>query len=241
MRSDDTGAPADEVAEEVARDVPHPESGTDPSSVADDAATGAAERAAAGSDGGAEVRHGSDPVADPAAADPAPDPAPDVESVAAADPRSRGELLGDLILAEEKRDEYLDDLRRSHADFENYRRRVMRDGAIQREAGKADVISSLLEVLDDLDRTRDAAEKSPEADLTKGVELVANKLRSTLEGVGVQRVDEVGVPFDPNIHEAVQQRDADGELDQPVVAEVLRAGYRLGDRVLRPTMVVVEQ
>ncbi len=165
----------------------------------------------------------------------------DLETVAAADPRSRTELIGELLTAEGKRDEYLDDLRRSHADFENYRRRVMRDGAVQRETGKAEVVSAILEVLDDLDRTLQAAEGSDDTDLAKGVELVASKLRSNLEGIGLERVDEVGVTFDPNVHEAVQQVEADEDVDEPRVSEVLRAGYRLGDRTLRASMVVVEQ
>jgi molecular chaperone GrpE len=166
---------------------------------------------------------------------------PDLETVAAADPRSRTELIGELLAAEAKRDEYLDDLRRSHADFENYRRRVMRDGAVQRDAGKAEVVTAILDVLDDLDRTLQAADDSADTDLAKGVELVASKLRSNLEGIGLERVDEVGVVFDPNVHEAVQQVEAEGEVDEPRVSQVLRAGYRLGDRTLRASMVVVEQ
>ncbi len=169
------------------------------------------------------------------------DGADDIEAIAAADPRSKAELLTELITAEHKRDEYLDDLRRSHADFENYRRRVMRDGAAQREAGKADVAGGLLEVLDDLDRTLQAAADSDDADLAKGIDLVASKLVRALTDAGLSRIDEVGVVFDPNVHEAVSQQPADEPVDEPVVAEVFRPGYRLGDRVLRAAMVVVAQ
>jgi molecular chaperone GrpE len=192
-------------------------------------------------------------------ADPAPEPAAeaiepdggvdvpdesgvdDIEAIAASDPRSKAELLTELITAEHKRDEYLDDLRRSHADFENYRRRVMRDGAAQREAGKADVAGGLLDVLDDLDRTLQAASGSDDTDLAKGIELVASKLVHALTESGLSRIDEVGVTFDPNVHEAVSQQPAEEPVEEPVVAEVFRPGYRLGDRVLRAAMVVVAQ
>ena len=165
----------------------------------------------------------------------------DLEAVAAADPRTRGELLAELATAEHKRDEYLDDLRRSHAEFENYRRRVMREGAAQREAGKVEVIESLLETLDDLDRTLDAAEESSDEHLAKGVKLVASKLIEALAGLGLERIDAVEVVFDPTVHEAVQQRPAEQDRDDATVVQVLRPGYRLGERVLRAAMVVVEQ
>lgn len=165
----------------------------------------------------------------------------DLHALAEADPRSKAELLGELVVAENKRDEYLDDLRRSHADFENYRRRILREGAAQRDAGKADLAGPLLEVLDDLDRTLAAADGSSDQDLAKGVTLVASKFITTLTRVGLERVDATGVSFDPNVHEAVQQQPADEPTDDPVVVQVLRPGYRLGERTLRPAMVVVEQ
>jgi molecular chaperone GrpE len=180
----------------------------------------------------------------------------DLEARAEADPRSRAELLSELDQVEAQRDEYLDDLRRAHADFENYRKRVARDGAVQREQGRADVVSALLDALDDLDRIVAAAEVLDAPSLTvdigavaSGVRVVAEKAQRTLAGLGVERVEAVGVPFDPTVHDAVQQvaaeRDgtggADGLSEGPVVHEVLRPGYRLPDRVLRPAMVVVAQ
>jgi molecular chaperone GrpE len=157
------------------------------------------------------------------------------------DPRSQDELLAELFEAESRRDEYLDDLRRARAEFENFRKRTMREGGLQREAGKAEVATSLLEVLDDLDRTLEAADASSDETLAKGVTLVADKLVRSLRAQGLEQVAETGVPFDPNVHEAVQQRSADEPRDEPVVAEVLRPGYRIGERVLRAAMVVVEQ
>jgi molecular chaperone GrpE len=157
------------------------------------------------------------------------------------DPRSREELLEALHTTEAARDEYLDDVRRARAEFENFRRRTMREGASQREAGKAEVLEGMLEVLDDVDRTLEAAAASQDEHLAKGVEMVVEKLVRSLRAAGLERVDATGEPFDPNQHEAVQQVEGDGSHEEPVVAQVLRPGYRLGERVLRAAMVVVEQ
>jgi molecular chaperone GrpE len=162
-----------------------------------------------------------------------------LEARAEADPRSRAELIAAIDEVELQRDEYLDDLRRAHADFENYRKRVARDGVVQREHGRADVVSALLDVLDDLDRTiaADTVAGTPAAD---AVQVVADKARRALEGVGVVRIDAAGVTFDPNVHDAVQQVEDEG-AEEPTVSEVLRPGYLLGERVLRAAMVVVAQ
>jgi molecular chaperone GrpE len=163
----------------------------------------------------------------------------DLVAAAHADPRSRAELLSELLDAEARRDEYLDDLRRSHAELENYRKRVVRDSALQRDLGRIDVVSALFEVLDDLDLTRQAASGSSDEALAKGVDLVADKLANALGSVGLERIDATEVGFDPTIHEAVQQVPADGPADEPAVVQVLRPGYRLGERTLRAAMVVV--
>jgi molecular chaperone GrpE len=177
-----------------------------------------------------------------------PEPMPtDLETRAEADPRSRTELIAELEQVEAQRDEYLDDLRRSLADFENYRKRVARDGVVQREHGRADVVSGLLDVLDDLDRIVAAADTidasgldSDAAAIASGIRVVAEKAQRALGTLGVQRVADTDVPFDPTVHDAVQQVAVEG-VSGPTVHEVLRAGYRLPDRVLRPAMVVVAQ
>lgn len=163
----------------------------------------------------------------------------DLVAAAHADPRSRAELLSELLDAEARRDEYLDDLRRSHAELENFRKRVVRDSAVQRELGRIDVVSALFESLDDLDLTRQAASGSSDESLAKGVGLVADKLTNALGSVGLERIDATEVSFDPTIHEAVQQVPTDEPVDEPVVVQVLRPGYRLGERTLRAAMVVV--
>ena len=174
----------------------------------------------------------------------------DLEARAAADPRSRPELLAELDAVEANRDEYLDDLRRSLADFENYRKRVARDGAAQRELGRADVVGALLDALDDLEREVAAGAGTETVALSSGVSAVIAKTQRAFAALGVERVDATGVPFDPNVHDAVQQIELDAVGDGltdgvatrgPVVHEVLRPGYRMPDRVLRAAMVVVAQ
>ena len=177
----------------------------------------------------------------PAESDAPPQEGAAEQQAAPEDPRTREELLAALVEAEQQRDDYLDGAQRARAEFENYRRRTMREGASQRDAGKAELAEGLLEVLDDLDRTLDAAESSDDESLARGVQLVAEKLVRSLRASGLERIDATGVAFDPNLHEAVQQTEADEPREQPAVAQVLRPGYLLGDRVLRAAMVVVEQ
>ena len=140
--------------------------------------------------------------------------------------------------AEQQRDEYLADLQRLKAEFDNFRRRTMREGAAQRDAGAAVILRSLLDVVDDFELAVLATETTDDVErLRRGVELVYGKLVDVLRAAGVERVADSGVPFDPTLHDAVHSED--GEADTPVVTEVLRAGYRMGDRVLRPAMVKV--
>ena len=127
------------------------------------------------------------------------------------------------------------DLQRVQADFANYRKRALRDQQLIADRAKAGVIAQLLGVLDDLDRARS------HGDLESGpLKSVADKLVTALEGLGLSGFGAEGDEFDPALHEAVQHESAD--VTGPtvtVLASVLRRGYRIGDRVLRPAMVVV--
>jgi molecular chaperone GrpE len=187
----------------------------------------------------ADDAHASDVPASEAADSGTALPDVDLEARAVSDPRSRVELVSDLEAMEQQRDEYLDGMLRAHADFENYRKRVTRDGAVQREHGRTDVVLALLEVLDDVDRIVVAV---PDADDPVGaaVRLVAEKAQRALAGLGVERIDTAGVAFDPTVHDAVQQVEVAGD-SAAGVHQILRPGYRLGDRVLRAAMVVVAQ
>lgn len=151
--------------------------------------------------------------------------------------------LDPLEQAVKERDEYLDDLRRQRAEFENYRKRVAYDATVQRTAGRNDTVSALLEFADDLDRLTAAAadETSGRDDLARAVELLESKWRHALRSLQVERIEATGVPFDPTEHDAVSQIPADSPVEEPIVSEIMRVGYRSNDRVLRPAMVVVAQ
>ncbi|WP_431234833.1 nucleotide exchange factor GrpE [Mycolicibacterium psychrotolerans] len=123
------------------------------------------------------------------------------------------------------------DLQRVQADFANYRKRALRDQQVAGERAKAAVVSQLLTVLDDLDRARS------HGDLETGpLKSVADKLTAALAGLGLTAFGAEGDEFDPSLHEAVQH---EGEGSKPVLGNVMRQGYRLGDQVLRHALVGV--
>jgi molecular chaperone GrpE len=149
------------------------------------------------------------------------------------------EELDELATVQRERDEYLDTLRRVQADFENYRKRMLREQTALVERATQGLVEQLLPVLDSLESavaSLDAAGNDELANVRKGLELVHTEMLGVLEKAGLSRIDAEGKPFDPNEHEAVMQDDGDGE---PVVSEVVRTGYRLKGRVLRPAMVRV--
>lgn len=145
--------------------------------------------------------------------------------------------------AERERDEYLDALRRERAEFENFRRRTSKERVDALDRGAELIVAGLLSVLDSFGLALDAAAQSDDEQLAKGVQLVHTQLLSTLEQAGLSQVEGVGATFDPTIHEAMLQVDAvealGHEVDDAVVVEVLRPGYRFKGRVLRPASVKV--
>ena len=158
-----------------------------------------------------------------------------------ADPRSPEELRAALDEAERASQEYLDHLRRERAEFENYRRRSAKAQADAKTLGAEQMVNGLLPVLDNFAYVLEAAEESSDETLCKGVEMVHAELLRTLGESGLERIDATGVPFDPTMHEAVSQVSAPEPTEEPVVHEVMRAGYRFSERVLRPASVVVAQ
>lgn len=131
----------------------------------------------------------------------------------------------------DKAGELLADLQRVQADFANYRKRALRDQQLTADRAKAGVMAQLLPILDDLDRARS------HGDLDSGpLKAVADKLVSTLEGLGLTPYGEEGDEFDPALHEAVQH---EGEGTHPVVGTVMRRGYKVGDQVVRHALVGV--
>jgi molecular chaperone GrpE len=141
-----------------------------------------------------------------------------------------------LAALEAERDEYLNDLKRVAAEFENYRKRVTRDQASLVARAHERLVKELLPVLDDLERALEAATQHEEAKLEEGVQLVHRELTQILEKEGLVEIETNG-HFDPHVHEALLSQPSDAE--EGSVIEVLQKGYRLGDRVLRPARVVI--
>jgi len=146
---------------------------------------------------------------------------------------------GELEQARVQAAEYLDHLQRLKAEFDNYRKRVLKEQTRAVELAAEPLVRSLLEVLDEFDLALMAAERRPEFDqFLHGVELVYAKLLDLLRSEGLERIDARGKPFDPERHEALMQSGDDQE-GEPRVADVLRQGYTLKGRVIRPAGVKV--
>jgi molecular chaperone GrpE len=145
------------------------------------------------------------------------------------------ELVDEAPEATDAERELREAAQRVQADFENYRKRVMREQTALVERATEGLVAQLLPVLDSFELALgilgDAEEK-----VRKGVELVYAELLGVLERAGLERIETDGAPFDPNVHEAVLSEDGDGD---PVVSETMRGGYRLKGKVLRPAMVKV--
>ena len=154
-----------------------------------------------------------------------------------ADPVGQGD---DAASARAETAQYREHLQRLQAEFENYRKRVLREQTQAVDLAARPVIARLLEVLDDFDLALMHAQDRPDFDrFLHGVELVYAKLVDTLRAEGLERIEAQGKPFDPELHEALMQTGS-GDGD-PVVADVLRPGYTLKGRVLRPAGVRVER
>jgi molecular chaperone GrpE len=148
-------------------------------------------------------------------------------------------LEGRLAEAEAKRDEYLDLAQRVQADFENYRKRAVREQERLVAHAHERLVRELLPILDDLERTLEAAERHEEAALVDGVKLVERSLRAALQKEGLVEIATDG-PFDPHVHEAMLTQPGQG-AESGAVLDVLQRGYRVGDKVVRPARVIVAE
>jgi molecular chaperone GrpE len=155
---------------------------------------------------------------------------PDTVTGEAGTPEDLEERLAE---AEAKASENWNMYLRALADLENFRRRTARDLAFHIRSGKKDMILKLLTVVDDMERAL-GAEADYEA-LREGVEMITRKLLDILSAEGVKPIEAVGLPFDPNFHEAVVVCD-DRDVDIDTVVEEFRRGYTYEDEVIRATM-----
>lgn len=148
-------------------------------------------------------------------------------------------VADELAVVTRERDEYLDHLRRLKAEWDNYRKRVQRDNEELRLRAAETVVESLLPVMDNMSRALDAGDKHEEGQLLAGLNLVADQLRGTLAGHGLEEIEvEPGTMFDPEYHEAIVAQASD-EFDEGTVTQVLERGYLLHGKLLRPAKVIV--
>jgi len=144
----------------------------------------------------------------------------------------------ELDAAKRQSAEYLDHLQRLKAEFDNYRKRVIKEQTRAMEMAAEPFVRKLLEVLDEFDLALMAAERTPDFEkFLHGVELVYAKLLDILRSEGLERIEAEGKPFDPERHEALMQ--SGGLEGEPFVADVLRPGYAMKGRVIRPAGVKV--
>ncbi|SFN87149.1 molecular chaperone GrpE [Bizionia echini] len=140
-------------------------------------------------------------------------------------------------LAHEK-DKFL----RLFAEFENYKRRTAKERSDLFKTASQDVIVSLLPVLDDFDRAYTEIAKTEEKDLLKGVELIKNKFRNTLENKGLELMNlQAGDEFNADNHEAITQIPAPNDSLKGKIIDVVEKGYKLGDKIIRFPKVVIGQ
>ena len=167
----------------------------------------------------------------------ATDPASAAEAMDLPGDDEADRMLADLDALQRERADLLATTQRLQADFENYRKRELRRQTDLVERASESIVEQLLPVLDSFELALANLGQDAESDrLTKGIELVYAELRGVLERAGLEPIAALGTEFDPNEHEAVLQDDGDGE---PRVGDVLRTGWKLKGRVLRPAMVKV--
>ena len=176
-------------------------------------------------------RTGTDAVASGAdAAVPAPPPAPlDAKGIQ------------DLQEQAAKASEHWDNLLRTAADFENFKKRVARERQESSKYAYESILKTLIPVIDNFDMALAAAagaENDSATSLQAGVSMIYQQLKSALAGAGLEEIDAANKPFDPHWHEAVSQQETD-EVPEGHVVQQLRKGYKLRDRLLRPASVIV--
>jgi molecular chaperone GrpE len=169
-----------------------------------------------------------------------PDATPAGSSSALLKPTYVEELERQVAEKDRQAQEYIAKYRQAAAEFEDARLRLRREIGKDIERARRDVLSEMLDVLDNLDRAVESARQgtSPDA-LRQGVELVQRQFLSKLESLGVKRIQVEGEVFDPSVHDAVTTIPSSAPAQDGRVVGVIRHGYRIGDEVLRPASVAV--
>lgn len=146
-------------------------------------------------------------------------------------------LEEDLAAAQKAVDETKDQLLRTLAEYDNFRKRTEKEKAAIYDHAVKDTVAEILNVVDTMEMALAHKDCSAE-DLRKGVEMIDKNLKDTLTKLKVESIGAVGEPFDPSLHQAVSHVE-DESLEENVIAQVYRKGYKIGDKIIRPATVVV--
>ena len=150
-------------------------------------------------------------------------------------------LEAELKGVQEERDAFKDSYQRTFSEFNNYKKRNQAMASQAMHTGTCDAVEKILPVLDNLERALEHAGANEDDPMAKGVEMVYTQLTNILSGMGVKEIPADGEPFDPSVHQAIQQVEpAEGE-ESGTVATVVQKGYKLGDKILRHSMVIVNK
>lgn len=167
----------------------------------------------------------------------------DEADTAAAEDEGAEELRQEIQRLSQEKEQLVAQYTRLRADFENFRRRKEEEFSQLEQRATADVIKQLLPVLDNLERAAAATvsdtDNTAESQILQGIHMVLRQFKQVLEQMGVEAIPSVGHPFNPDVHEAVAQVEAGDEYEPGTVVEELQRGYRMGDRILRYSMVNV--
>jgi molecular chaperone GrpE len=171
-----------------------------------------------------------------------PDPADNDASTTASESALTGEVMAgspdDMTALEAQKERYL----RLAAEFDNYRKRTSKEAQQAAMRGQADLVRMLVTSLDDLDRIAQLDPAVTDAEsVVKGVIMVEKNILKSLTDLGVEIIDPLEMPFDPNLHEAVTTVAASAPEEDHLVAQVYQRGYLLRGQLLRPARVVVKQ
>jgi molecular chaperone GrpE len=148
-------------------------------------------------------------------------------------------LEAELERTRSERQEFLDGWQRARAEFANYRKRVEREQEEARSRIAGEILLRVLGIMDDLDRAlKDRPASGEAAAWAEGIELIYRKFQSLLDAEGVEPIRAEGQSFDPSLHEALSHEESEAHQEGHVI-EVVKRGYRIGDRVLRPALVRV--
>lgn len=174
------------------------------------------------------------------AAAPSPDGAGAADEATTAEETAEPSLEAQLAAAKAEASKNLDGWQRALADFANARRRLEKQRAEARPEATVSVVKALLPALDDFARAlENAPEEIAAAEWFTGLQMVQRKFDSLLSTHNIEKIEALGAQFDPVFHEAIMQQPADDDVESGTVLREFQTGYKLGERVIRPALVVV--